>query len=188
MCCPVGKQCRYSPGRIARNQGSGNPVPNLILSSARVQILLSQRKEVNVVRAANKGAKVAECKTTPGNSSTREGGVGLEIGTFPSVFHVRGNTGWTFPAVGKETQHRHIDIPGCICAVDLMLPELAFPITGKISTCTSKLIQWCYLQPATFSLCLRLVNEEGGVQGKRGSKNSNWESWIYHRPFCRPPQ
>lgn len=63
--------------------------------------------------------------------------MGLEMGTFPSVFHVGGYTGWTFPAVGKEIQYRHIDIPGCICAVDLMLPELAFPITRKISTCIS---------------------------------------------------
>lgn len=30
------------------------------------------------------------------------------VTSFPRVSHVRGNAGWSFPAVGKETQHRHI--------------------------------------------------------------------------------
>lgn len=29
MCCPVGSQCSETPDRIARDQGSGNPVPSL---------------------------------------------------------------------------------------------------------------------------------------------------------------
>lgn len=56
----------------------------------------------------------------------------LKLVTFPRVSHVRGNARWSFPAVNKDTQHRHIDTPGCICAVDLM--HLAFPIAGKILT------------------------------------------------------
>lgn len=63
----------------------------------------------------------------------------LELGTFPRVSHVRVNAGWSLPAVGKETQHRHINTAECICAVGPMLSQLAFPITGKISACTSNI-------------------------------------------------
>jgi len=76
----------------------------------------------------------------PGSSSVRGEGTALELVTFPRVSHVRGNAEWSFPAVGKETQCKQVGTAGCICAVGLMLPQLAIHITGKISTCASNIL------------------------------------------------
>lgn len=78
---PMGLQCYERPGRAAR--GVGTQFPALLLISRRLfcsqqclcpdlTFLLSQRKEVNVTRATDKGSKVTKCETTLGTVARRE--------------------------------------------------------------------------------------------------------------------